>query len=125
MLRLWRVSEKTVISALLMIRLALRAEWAMSKARAERWSEEVDLVVEEMRRVLTFLMHRSKWWLEQASARSTEAELADGIAAYAAKQSHIMKRMALRFGVKWYKFLKANNLQTDWPKECIPVGMLE
>jgi DnaJ-domain-containing protein 1 len=111
-----------VIEMLLTIAVALRAEWAMSKARAGRWSEEVDLVVEEMRRVLTFLMHRSKWWLEQISIRDTQAELADGIAAYAAKQSHIMRRMAQQFGEKWYKCLKDNNLETDWPKECIPVG---
>jgi hypothetical protein len=92
----------------------------MSKAHAERWTEEVDLVVEEMRRVIAFLMHKANWWKTQARVRKVDDELRDGIAAYAAKQSHIMQTMAQRFGEKWYGCLKENDLPTDWPKECIP-----
>jgi hypothetical protein len=108
-----------------MMILALRCEWAMSKARAERWTEEVDLVVEEMRRVITFLIDKANWWLTQARARGIGGDIGDGIEAYAMKQSHIMKTMARRFGEKWYKRLEDKNLPTHWPEECIPRAVEE
>ncbi|KAJ7699783.1 hypothetical protein B0H14DRAFT_3100193 [Mycena olivaceomarginata] len=41
---------------------ALRIEWAKTRARAWRWTEEVDLVEEEMRRVLAFLNWKANHW---------------------------------------------------------------
>ncbi|KAJ7099018.1 hypothetical protein C8R44DRAFT_593419, partial [Mycena epipterygia] len=40
----------------------LRVEWAKTRARAHRWTEEVDLLEEEMRRILVFLEWRAGWW---------------------------------------------------------------
>ncbi|KAJ7302318.1 hypothetical protein DFH08DRAFT_978038 [Mycena albidolilacea] len=42
---------------------ALRIEWAKTRARAWRWTEEVDLVEEEMRRVLEFQRWKAEWWM--------------------------------------------------------------
>ncbi|KAF8183464.1 hypothetical protein K438DRAFT_1974947 [Mycena galopus ATCC 62051] len=42
---------------------ALRIEWARARTRAWRWTEQVDLVEEEMRRVLQFLDWKAEWWL--------------------------------------------------------------
>lgn len=39
----------------------LQAEWAKSRARATRWTEEVMLLKEEMRRALAFLNWRAQW----------------------------------------------------------------
>ncbi|KII90795.1 hypothetical protein PLICRDRAFT_67573, partial [Plicaturopsis crispa FD-325 SS-3] len=41
---------------------ALRVEWAKSKARADRWEEEVHLLLEKMRRVLAFGSWQGEWW---------------------------------------------------------------
>lgn len=41
---------------------SLRAEWAKSQARAERWEEEVVLIPIEMRRVLRNMVHRAQEW---------------------------------------------------------------
>ena len=38
---------------------AMRAEWAQTKARADRWSEEKQLVQEEMRRVLAYFQWKA------------------------------------------------------------------
>lgn len=41
---------------------ALKIEFCKSKARADRWTEEVQLLVEEMRRVLAFFESRATDW---------------------------------------------------------------
>jgi hypothetical protein len=43
----------------------LRIEWAKTRAKALRYAEEVDLLEEEMRRVLQFLEWRASWWRAQ------------------------------------------------------------
>ncbi|KAJ7885134.1 hypothetical protein B0H14DRAFT_3082330 [Mycena olivaceomarginata] len=45
---------------------ALRVEWAKTRAKAWRWTEEVDLVEEEMRRVVAFLEWKAERWARQA-----------------------------------------------------------
>ncbi|KAG2028626.1 hypothetical protein BDR03DRAFT_818726, partial [Suillus americanus] len=40
----------------------VRVEWCKSRARALRWAEEVDLLQEEMRRVLQFFNWQANWW---------------------------------------------------------------
>ncbi len=47
----------------------LRAEWARSRARVRRATEEVTLLREEMRRVLQFLQWKAKWWDARVDAR--------------------------------------------------------
>lgn len=49
------------------IHLALRIEFCKSKARADRWREEIDLLHEEMRRVLAYFDSLVRIWKERAS----------------------------------------------------------
>ncbi|KAJ7196053.1 hypothetical protein GGX14DRAFT_403533 [Mycena pura] len=53
---------------------ALRIEWARTRAKAHRWSEEVDLLEEEMRRIRAFLTWHSKWWMERATQSVWQAD---------------------------------------------------
>ncbi|KAG2143995.1 hypothetical protein BD769DRAFT_1383033 [Suillus cothurnatus] len=46
----------------------VRTEWCKSCVRALRWSEEVELLREEMRRVLEFFTWQQAWWEEQGKA---------------------------------------------------------
>ncbi|KAJ6575811.1 hypothetical protein B0H10DRAFT_1837609 [Mycena sp. CBHHK59/15] len=65
---------------------ALRIEWARTRARAWRWTEEVDLLEEEMRRVLEFLKWRAGWWMSLVDQRPEVVEdvvLQEGFTAYA------------------------------------------
>ena len=41
---------------------AMRIEWCKARARANRWTEEVDLLKEEMRRTEQFLEWHANWW---------------------------------------------------------------
>ncbi|KAG1800908.1 uncharacterized protein HD556DRAFT_1430245 [Suillus plorans] len=49
----------------------IHIEWCKARARAARWSEEVDLLLEEMRRVLVYL----EWEIEAWRSRATRHQI--------------------------------------------------
>ncbi|KAF8172212.1 hypothetical protein K438DRAFT_1981661 [Mycena galopus ATCC 62051] len=66
--------------------------------------EEVDLLQEEMRRVLQFLRWCAAWWRSRARARAAQQEdevLREGHAAYAHKQAAYMDGLHDDFEGKW------------------------
>ncbi|KAJ6587763.1 hypothetical protein B0H10DRAFT_2233949 [Mycena sp. CBHHK59/15] len=70
----------------------------------KRWHEEVDLLEEEMRRVLQFLTWQSGWWLEQVGRRDEiegNAIMREGHAAYAHRQSAQQEALCQRFRDMW------------------------
>jgi hypothetical protein len=84
--------------------LALRVEWAKTRARAMRYREEVDLLEEEMRRVLQFLRWRAEWWRQLSPLRAdvqTEPALREGHTAYAERQAKIFEKLHDRFQGLW------------------------
>jgi hypothetical protein len=70
-----------------------------------RWSEEVLLLREEMRRVLTFLRWHAHWWEDRRTVETVDVslkpELAEGILAYAAKQAAIRQSIHSSFNHLW------------------------
>ncbi|SJL02578.1 uncharacterized protein ARMOST_05909 [Armillaria ostoyae] len=88
-------SEKDVIEA-------ARAEWLKSRARVLRWSEELQLVEEEMRRVQVSLSRKADWWEERRGGWQPLApEFLEGIAAYADKQAALIRRLVVSFSMLW------------------------
>ncbi|KIK42783.1 hypothetical protein CY34DRAFT_58396, partial [Suillus luteus UH-Slu-Lm8-n1] len=82
--------------------LGVRVEWCKSRARAARWAEEIDLLREEMRRVLHFLDWQANWWDDQQDRRDCETPAEhEGMVAYANKQADIRRRLAERFRLLW------------------------
>ena len=82
--------------------IGLRCEWAKSKARVDRWDEEVQLVREEMRRVLAFLEWKACWWDRQREAQlSVTYDIQEGAHAYAAKQAHVNRALTASFEERW------------------------
>nr|GAT50926.1 predicted protein [Mycena chlorophos] len=87
---------------------ALRIEWARTRARSLRWSEELDLLEEEMRRILQFLIWRADWWDERASLRENNTETAgdstelrEGLHAYSARQAALQRELSEAFKRDW------------------------
>ena len=81
-----------------------------------RWEEEVQLVVEEMRCVLCYLDWRSHYWRSLVSKCAVlHATVREGIAAYAEKQAYIAQMMARRFSKEWLSVLEAHCITPDWP----------
>ncbi|KAG1897935.1 uncharacterized protein F5891DRAFT_1129642 [Suillus fuscotomentosus] len=83
----------------------LHVEWCKARARHNRWSEEIQLLLEEMQCVLRFLDWRAEQWDSQASRSSVEQpkEDAEGFVAYARRQAHIHRRLAAVFKESWRK----------------------
>ncbi|KAF7983642.1 hypothetical protein HWV62_20588 [Athelia sp. TMB] len=49
---------------------SMRVEWAKSYARRDRWAEEVQLVCEEMRRIIHYFHWKHEWWLRRINRRT-------------------------------------------------------
>ncbi|KAF9457802.1 hypothetical protein BDZ94DRAFT_1285142 [Collybia nuda] len=81
---------------------ALRVEWCRARARAMRWDEEVELLQEEMRRILAFLKWHELWWEQQGvAASSSDAATNEGKIAYSRKQASLRRMLHERFSVTW------------------------
>ncbi|KAJ7059133.1 hypothetical protein C8F01DRAFT_1370735 [Mycena amicta] len=97
---------------------ALRIEWARTRARALRWAEELDLLEEEMRRVVQFLSWRASWWENRLLLKQSESPTAsdgysgeavreeadvqrEGEAAYARRQSQLQRDLRDAFKRQW------------------------
>jgi len=84
----------------------VRVEWCKARARAMRWSEEVELLQEEMRRVLQFFGWQAMWWDSQKERRFIEPiEERDGLRAYAARQASLRHDLRQNFSRLWKHYL--------------------
>jgi hypothetical protein len=71
-----------------------------------RWSEEVDLLQEEMRRVLQFFDWQATWWGGQKERRLAELpEEQEGLRAYAARQGSLRREFCQHFNRLWEPYL--------------------
>ncbi|KIJ90500.1 hypothetical protein K443DRAFT_116509 [Laccaria amethystina LaAM-08-1] len=90
---------------------SMRAEWAQTRARKCRWSEEFLIIQEEMRRVLAYHEWRAEWWLEQASRRqNADPSVLSGISAYAQKEASICLHMAARCATYWLPIMRKHGV---------------
>jgi hypothetical protein len=79
----------------------LRVEWCKAWARTRRWTEEVQLLKEEMRRTPLALCHKARWWLERRAPTGFEGRHAEGAAAYATSQAALYNDLADSFEKLW------------------------
>lgn len=92
----------------------MRSEWARQRARSRRCAEEVTLLVEEMRRVLTYLRARATWWEEQQDRRIDDDQVMRGLNAYACRQARILTELGGVFASQWLPLLKISALGSEW-----------
>ncbi|KAJ7792510.1 hypothetical protein B0H14DRAFT_3499173 [Mycena olivaceomarginata] len=81
--------------------VGLRVEWCKAWARTRRWTEEVRLLREEMRRVPITLRAKAQWWLERRTPPGFEGPEAEGAAAYATRQAAMYSELAAAFEEMW------------------------
>lgn len=86
-----------------------------AKARADRWTEEVILLLEEMRRTLAYCNWKQEWWLKRVASRSGPVHLEDGTSAYARKQADVWSKLGKSFADQWAPIIQKHNLPSDWP----------
>ncbi|KAG6836052.1 hypothetical protein H0H93_011949 [Arthromyces matolae] len=83
-------------------RIALQIEWCRARARMMRWSEEIELLREEMRRILAFLMWDGNRWILRASVHIEGDRLVqEGRAAYAQSQAAVRFELRKKFELLW------------------------
>ena len=104
---------------------SMRVEWAKTISRCLRWEEEVELLQEEMRRVITFFKWKAQWWRRQARRRrhrhGTCGKILHGVAAYAEKQAFFMDRLAQSSAECWLPALKAEGIAPSWEADFIVI----
>lgn len=77
-------------------------EWAKSYCRAMRFTEEVQLIQEEMHRTLRFLSWKANDWESCTQGSDLPPEdLRDGLSAYASHQAQVYRRLAEHFTTLW------------------------
>ncbi|KAJ3831999.1 hypothetical protein F5878DRAFT_499319, partial [Lentinula raphanica] len=84
----------------------VRVEWCKTHARARRWTEEVNLLMEEKRRVLVSLEYNAKEWEGRAIydgplAEGKDAAHKEGARAYALSQASVFHTLARSFVKVW------------------------
>lgn len=74
-----------------------------SRVRANRWSEEEKLLVEEMRRVRVTMEAKAAWWEIRIASEDTSQppDILEGIAAYARQQAGVQKELLASFIQLW------------------------
>ncbi|KAJ7494547.1 hypothetical protein B0H11DRAFT_2155926 [Mycena galericulata] len=98
---IWMGTDSSASATDKAILTALRVEWAKAFARVKRWTEEVDLLKEEMRRVPVTLRAKAAWWDGKAVLEGSSLEHTEGMRAYGARQGNLMRRLAAHFEVMW------------------------
>ena len=101
------------------VALSIRAHWARCQARAERYEEEVELTLEEMRRTLEFFKWKSRWWLSLQDVRANsitppDPQVAHGLRAYAHRQASIYSSLIAVYVQHWRGFLLEHSLGQQW-----------
>jgi len=99
----------------------MRVEWCKATARVERFKEEVELVVEEMRRTLEFFKWTADNWKkagdrfqEAPVERTMDGDTSAGIRAYAFRKAAHYRRLIDIFLQDWYGCLELKSLGSDW-----------
>ena len=96
----------------------MRVEWCKAIARVERFEEEVELTIEEMRRTLLFFECTARDWERRGEARvgepTMDEETTAGVRAYAARQAALYRRLVDVFVNDWYAYLDLKSLGSDW-----------
>ncbi|KAJ6449815.1 hypothetical protein C8R47DRAFT_999092 [Mycena vitilis] len=84
---------------------SLRVEWSKAKARKARWEEEVELLREEMRRVLRYLAWEVETWegraAEAAAREDVTAGARSGLRGYALAQAARYRELSAHFLAEW------------------------
>ncbi|KAG6808040.1 hypothetical protein H0H92_005612 [Tricholoma furcatifolium] len=96
---------------------SMRIDWAKAKARLSRWEEEVDLVQEEMRRVIQYLAWRAAWWRsrgEGSEAVTSDKAYRSGLEGYAERQANLLDQLAVSSAACWLPVLQKMGIEPAW-----------
>ena len=96
--------------------LDMHIEWCKAQARANQWFEEVELLLEEMRRTLLFFQWDVTRWEERGdSTAAIDEDMLEGHLAYAQRQAHIRNHLAENCHCFWSPTMEiVKKLDCEW-----------
>ena len=94
--------------------VALQVEWSKAHARAQRYIEEVDIVLEEMRRVLQYFRWKANWWRNNSGVLHAESSVHLGCQAYATKQAFQLDSLHSKFLKIWEQTIGELSLEFNF-----------
>ncbi|KAJ7022478.1 hypothetical protein C8F04DRAFT_971465 [Mycena alexandri] len=101
---------------------SLRIEWSRAKARKTRWEEEVQLLREEMRRVIRYLAWEVKTWEARAAGAEVRTDVTEdarsGLRGYALAQSALHRKLSDHFRMEWS--MNVNEATTQLTSDVVP-----
>jgi hypothetical protein len=96
------------------LRDELRIKWCKSRARAMRFTEEVELLQEEMEQILRFLRWQENWWRMKGQCEGwgllSEIQI-EALRGYAERQAALCRALHTKFSDMWRhvsEFVKLN-----------------
>ncbi|KAJ7849143.1 hypothetical protein B0H14DRAFT_3670007 [Mycena olivaceomarginata] len=104
MLWIWMgvdTSSTGTSKAVLILNTGLRVKWCKAWARTRHWTEEVQLLKEEMRCTPLALRYKARWWLERWAPTGFEGHHAEGATAYATSQAVLYNDLVDSFEKLW------------------------
>ncbi|KAG6808449.1 hypothetical protein H0H92_004083 [Tricholoma furcatifolium] len=110
-------TEPVTVETELQLEDCMRVDWAKAQARLLRWEEEVELIQEEMRRVVTYLLWQADWWrLKVAGAHgvTSDPSLWSGLGAYAESQADMFDSLAASSAACWLPVLHMAGVEPEW-----------
>ncbi|KAG1850130.1 hypothetical protein F4604DRAFT_1593059 [Suillus subluteus] len=120
-------------------KFSLRIEWCKAQARSMCWTEEVELLWEEMHMVSCFLRWHAWWWWKEKVGECAPCITADneglvaykGLVAYACRQAQLRQDLADCFKRIWAIYLpstsmvsSSGNYQDHFPDLHLPESVL-
>ena len=94
---------------------SMRVEWTKTRARKTCWAEELLILQEEMRQMISFFEWKAAWWWEQAYLRHEgDAGILSGVVGYANKQAAICECMVVKCAFHWLPELKMKGVMPSW-----------
>jgi len=106
----------------------VRVEWCQSRARALRFSEEVDLLTEEMARILRFFEWKARDWQQKGDARVSQAipePMSEAYKAYAERQAALYCSLYSHFKNLWSDLLAHVTHMRSLANSSLPVSSEE
>ncbi|KAJ7310884.1 hypothetical protein DFH08DRAFT_822712 [Mycena albidolilacea] len=103
MLWIWKVEVATGEDQDVVENKVLRIAWAKACAKVMCYTEETDLLEEEMCRVLQFFQWHADWWRARVGSRAVRQDkvLREGHGSYALKQAACQDGMRAGFEDQW------------------------
>ncbi|THU93770.1 hypothetical protein K435DRAFT_799447 [Dendrothele bispora CBS 962.96] len=91
---------------------AICVEWCKSRARLQRWREEVLLLTEELGRMTDYALWKAEWWFQRFVGKEgmkgadIDPDLAEGLNSYAWQQANFQSQAAEQTLDKWGELTK-------------------